>query len=204
MNVRLQYNTEFLGGIYSEQGLTLNSYSVNMQMITKTENSTELNIAMERLKCFLYSILADTVFVHQKHHERAMLMQAMGMNVTTMPDEPVDQIIGMMLYCKLNAIMEGRIVVTSLDISSKDSEGVWYQHSNKEDTGVFEQSGWWGQPDSLNHNIELDTDAEGKIVKVLPNSWTEYNLMWPDEQLDNTGNTIVYANFGKNEVDTIQ
>jgi hypothetical protein len=35
----------------------------------------------------------------------------MGINVTTLPEEPVDQIIGMMLYYKLNAIMEGRMIV---------------------------------------------------------------------------------------------
>ena len=204
MNVRIQYDTEFLAGTYTGRRLALNSYHVVMQLVTGTENKVELNIAMERLKCFVNAILFDTVFVNQTHSDHAGLMQIMGMNVTTLPDEPVDQIIGMMLYCKLNAIMEGRVMVSSVDISSHSSNGIWYLHDEEENVGIFDQSGWWNHPGILNHNIEIQSDEQEKIVKVQPNSWSEFDLAWPDETGDVIGNSVVYANFGRNEDQPVQ
>jgi hypothetical protein len=204
MNVRIQYDTEFLAGTYTGRRLAFNSYHVVMQLVTGTENKAELNIAMERLKCFVNAILVDTVFVNQAHSDHAALMQIMGMNVTTLPDEPVDQIIGMMLYCKLNAIMEGRILVSSVDISSHSSIGVWYLHDEEENVGIFDQPGWWNHPGILNHNIEIRSDEQEKIVKVQPNSWSEFDLAWPDESGDAVGNSVVYANFGRNEDQPVQ
>jgi hypothetical protein len=204
MNVRIQYDTEFLAGTYTGRRLALNSYHVVMQLVTGTENKTELNIAMERLKCFVNAILFDTVFINQIHNDHAGLMQIMGMNVTTLPDEPVDQIIGMMLYCKLNAIMEGRVMVSSVDISSHSSCGVWYLHDEQENVGIFDQPGWWNHPGILNHNIEIRSDEQEKIVKVQPNSWSEFDLAWPDESGEVIGNSVVYANFGRNEDQPVQ
>lgn len=206
MNVRIQYDAEFLGGVYSDhEGLVLNKYTASIQLLTGTNNKNELNTAMERLKCFLYTVLDSTVFMHQERIETATLMQMMGVNVTTLPEEPVDQIIGMMLYCKLNAIMEGRLIVTSVDISSELSEGVWYMHDNEESPGPFVNSGWWDHSGTANNNVVIEVeDDDNKVVKVQPtNSWTEYGLAWPEET-EGSGNIVVYANFGRNENDSVQ
>ena len=203
MNVRIQYDTEFLAGAYTESGLVLNNHRVALQITTVTENKIELNTAMERLKCFFDTVLANTVFIHQKHQDHARLMQLMGINVTTLPEDPIDQIIGIMLYCKLNAVMENRLVVNNVDISSQLSDGVWYQHDDEENLGPLAQPGWWNHPGILNHDIEIETGDQEKIVKVWPNSWAEYDLMWPDISSDTPGNIIVYANFGKNEDNSV-
>jgi hypothetical protein len=36
MNVRLQYDLDFLAGIYYDDRLQMNSYSVSMSLVTKT------------------------------------------------------------------------------------------------------------------------------------------------------------------------
>ena len=105
MNVRLQYDLDFLAGIYYDERLQLNSYSVSMSLLTKTTDAVNTNIAMDRLKMFMHGELANTVFINQDLRERAEMMQIMGINITTLPEEPVDQIIGMMIYYKLNAII---------------------------------------------------------------------------------------------------
>lgn len=202
MNVRIQYDVEFLGGAYTDQGLLLNNYTASISLITSTSDKVELNIAMERLKCFVYGILHNTVFIHQDQADHAALLTMMGMNITTLPQEPVDQIIGIMLYCKLNAIMEGRLTVTGVDITSAVSDGVWYLHDEEESLGLFDQPGWWNHSGTLNHNIEFD-DENDKIVKVPSDSWAEYDLSWPDKDTP-TGNIVVYANFGKNEDNSVQ
>jgi hypothetical protein len=199
MNVRLQYDLDFLAGIYYDDRLQLNSYSVSMSLLTKTTDAVNTNIAMDRLKMFMHGELANTVFVNQTARERAEMLQIMGVNVTTLPEEPVDQIVGMMLYYKLNAIMEGRMAVTRLDLMSALGDSVWYQHDEEEDSpGPFRAEGWWHES-TVQHNTVDMGDVGNNVVKVVPNAWIEYGLTWPEDTPEPTANTVVFANFSKNE-----
>lgn len=199
MNVRLQYDLEFLGGIYFEEQLQMNQYSVSLNLLTGTKDPADTNIAMDRLKAFVFGELEHTVFMNGTQRERAELMHMMGINVTTLPEEPVDQIVGMMLYYKLNAIMEGRMVVQSLDISSSLGDKVWYQHDEEDPAGPFAQEGWWHDA-TVNHNVVDFADVDANVLKVVPNAWADYGLLWPNEQSlasSEAGNTVVFGNFPK-------
>lgn len=197
MNVRLQYDIEFLAGIYYEDSLQMNKYDASISLTTATKDVASTNIAMERLKAFVFEELASTVFINQNNMERAEFLQIIGANVTTLPEEPVDQIIGMMLYYKLNAIMEGRMVITSLDISSSLGDGVWYQHDEEDAAGPFAKQGWWHDASTQHETIE-PSEVPDNVVKVISTGWYELGLDWPD-QAPATGNTVVFGNFPKNE-----
>lgn len=197
MNVRLQYDIEFLAGIYYEDSLQMNKYDASISLTTATKDVASTNIAMERLKAFVFEELASTVFINQNNMERAEFLQIIGANVTTLPEEPVDQIIGMMLYYKLNAIMEGRMVITSLDISSSLGDGVWYQHDEEDSSGPFAKQGWWHDASTQHETIE-PAEVPDNVVKVISTGWHELGLDWPD-QASATGNTVVFGNFPKNE-----
>lgn len=199
MNVRLQYDLEFVAGIYYDDQLQLNTYSVVMNLLTKTKDPVSINIAMERLKWFVYGELANTVFFGPHSMDQAELFYSIGVNVTTLPEEPVDQIIGMMLYNKLNAIMEDRMIVSSLDISSTLGDGVWYQHDEEDMQGPFAPSnGWWNLSSLQHETIELE-DVPNNVVKVMSTGWRELELDWPEETTITSGNTVVFANFAKHE-----
>lgn len=198
MNVRLQYDTGLLAGIYFEDSLQINSYSVNISFTTQTSDTRAINVAMERLKYFLHGELSNTVFINQAHKEQAEMFYTLGVNITTLPEEPVDQIVGMMLYCKLNAVMENRIVVASLDISSVLGDDIWYRHDDEDSLGPLNQDGWWYKPNLQHHNIDLD-DTPENVVKVQNQGWHELDLVWPEEQTPKTNNTVIYPDFKRNE-----
>jgi hypothetical protein len=198
MNVRLQYDLEFLGGVYYNDLLQLNNYRVSLSLTTQTNNPADTNIAMDRLKCFVLGELENTVFINQNQLDRAELMSMMGINITTLPEEPVDQIIGIMLFQKLNAIMEGRMVIDSLDISSSMGDSVWYQHDAEDALGPFAQSGWWDDSGPV-HSSLTATGEDSNVVKLTDNHWRDYQLDWPDTTASENGNTVVFANFPKNE-----
>jgi len=197
MNVRLQYNLEFPGAVYFEENFQLNSYQVNLNMITATSDRVKINIAMERLQCFVHSELKNAVFINQNMQDVAEIMQMIGMNMVTLPDEPVDQIVGLMLYCKLNAIMEGVMTVTALDICSTLGDEVWYQHDETDALGPFVSDGWWHES-TVDHNNLTMLDTDEKVVEVRPNCWNEYGLSWPELETKKEP-TVVYATFQKNE-----
>jgi hypothetical protein len=129
--------------------------------------------------------------------EQAETLAWCGANVTTLPEEPVDQIVGMMLFYKLNAIMEGRIEITQLDLSSTLGEGVWYLHDEEDNPGPFSTKGWWDDSSTQHDTIEVEPVADN-VVMVVPTGWNEAELDWP-EQSTSTGNTVVFGKFPKNE-----
>jgi len=198
MNVRLQYDLDFLAGVYYEDQLQMNRYTVSLNLLTKTKDSASTNIALDRAKAFVHGALESSVFINQANQERAEMMQLMGIRVTTLPEEPVDQIIGMMLYYKLNAVMEERMVVTSLDLSSTLGDSVWYQHDEEDLSGPFAGEGWWHQASMQHESVEHES-APGNIVKVMSTGWYELNLEWPENTALASDNTVVFANFPRNE-----
>lgn len=203
MNVRLQHDYEFIAGVYWQQQLHLTQYSVSMHLVTATTDQAQIGVAMDRLRCFLEHELHDTVFINQSNADIAEMLTVLGINVTTLPEEPIDQIVGMMLYCKLNAIMEGRIVITDIDISSEMGGSVWYLHNEDEPLGPLTAQGWWHDSTPDHNNVKVEDDEE-KIVKVKPNGWLEYGLTWPDESTPTASNTVVYAKFGKDDAKSLQ
>jgi hypothetical protein len=196
MTVRLQYNLEFLGAVYFAEELQLNAYQVNLNLVTNTKDVVKINVAMERLKTFVNSELANAVYIRQDQVDLAGIMQMVGANIVTLPEEPVDQIIGMMLYCKLNAIMEDVILVTSIDISSSLGDGVWYQHDDEDGLGPFATDGWWNLS-TVQHESLPQPETDSKVVEVLPNAWAEYGLLWPEQITVSKEHSVVYANFPK-------
>ena len=198
MNVRLQYDLDFLAGIYYQDQLQMNRYTVSLNLLTKIKDSASTNIALDRAKAFVHGALESTVFINQENMERAEFMQMIGINVTTLPEEPVDQIIGMMLYYKLNAVMEERMVVTSLDISSTLGDSVWYQHDEDDVSGPFVTDGWWYRATMQHETVEQETEP-GNIVKVMSTGWYELDLEWPENTAPASDNTVVFANFPRNE-----
>lgn len=197
MNVRLQYDVDFIAGIWYEGELQLNSYNVVMSLVTQSKDAAVTNVAMERIKAFMGYELSNVVFINRAHESQAELFQALGSNICTLPEEPVDQIIGMMLYCKLNAITEGQILITGLDISSELGGSVWYQHDEEDLLGPFSKEGWWHQASTQKETLDADGTPDN-VVKVQSTGWYELGLDWPD-QSPPAGNTVVFGNFSKNE-----
>lgn len=199
MNVRLQYNLAFLAAVHFNGVLQLNAYQANLSMITRSTNRAAVNVAMDRLRCFVDSELANAVFVNQNEQGLADTLAMVGANPVTLPCEPTDQAIGIMLFCKLNAIMEGVIKITALDIASTLGDDIWFEFNEDDPVGVFDQPGWWTESTTAHNNLIVEHDSN--VVKVLSNNWSEYNLLWP-ESVDSSAenhNNVVYAKFPKND-----
>lgn len=196
MNVRLQTNLEFPAGIYYNDQLRMNRYNVSVQLCTAATDHEQINIAMDRLKMFVYSELADTVFMNQGDVERAQFMDILGINVTTLPEDPIDQIVGLMLYCKLNAVMEGRMFVEQLNISSLLGDDVIYLHDMEDAVGPFQAEGWWHLNDT-SHNSFDNIEAQENVVKVPTTGWGKYNLNWHDSAAASPGKTVSFSKMTK-------
>ena len=197
MNVRLQYTSHITAGIHYNNQLIMNNYMLKCWMITNTAEAESTNIAFDRMKYFLAD-LDSTVFVNDQDIETRERYLSAGIRVTTTPKEPVDQILGVMFYYKLNAIMEGRITVVETELSSSLGDSMVYIHGENEVAKDITIPDWWTAADPL--HCEFDLLDQDKVVTMhRHNLWRELDLGWPDEPATEPTGNIVFADFGRDE-----
>ena len=197
MNVRLQYTSHITAGIHYKDQLIMNNYMLKSWMITNTADAEVTNIAFDRMKYFLID-LDSTVFVDVNDTEACERYLNAGIRVTTLPKDPVDQILGVMFYYKLNAIMEGRITVVETELSSSLGDNMVYIHSENEITKDIDIPDWWTAADPL--HCEFDLLDQDKVVTMhRHNLWRELDLGWPNEPATEPTGNIVFADFKRDE-----
>lgn len=197
MNVKIEYPAEFLAAVYWEDAVMMNSYAVRCEMMTNTKDNREQNIALERLKYMLFMQMQNSVFVDQREKAAIKRLEAAGLRTVVLPEQPVDQIVGMMLYSKLDAVMEDRITMTQLKLSSELGENITYFQTDNETIGPFQQKGWWNNVDP----VISDSKSGGKIVSIKgTTTWQLLGLDWDNEKEEtNKGNTVVAFRKDENE-----
>jgi hypothetical protein len=167
-------------------------------MITNVKEAELTNTAFERLKYFISEEMDSTVFINGKNQEVAQRYTDAGIRITTLPNEPVDQIVGVMLFHKLNAIMEDRISVVETELSSTLGDNMVYIHSENEISQDIEIPAWWTSPDITHSELEF---GDGDTIFTIPTttiSWRDLDMAWPNEVVAETGN-VVFAEFGRDD-----
>jgi hypothetical protein len=175
----------------------MNNYMLKSWMITNTADAEITNIAFDRMKYFLTDI-DSTVFVNVNDTETCERYLAAGIRMTTVPKDPVDQILGVLFYYKLNAIMEGRITVVETELSSSLGDNMVYIHSENEVAKDVDIPDWWTAADPLHCEVDL-LDQDKVVTMHRHNLWRELDLGWPNEPATEPTGNIVFADFGRDE-----
>jgi hypothetical protein len=154
-------------------------------MLVETDIQKEHTIAMDRFDLFIKNAATNAVFINEDKHEEIEKYKEAGLKIITLPGEPFDQIVAMVLLLKLNAIMENRIKITDITISSLLGEGIRYPivTETAENADMMLGDKWW-------HNSDMETtnqtvfkfEPENNIVKLFDDSiWAQYDLSWKDK-----------------------
>lgn len=201
MNVRLQYPTTFTAGIFYAGEMRMNNYRVNLHLITGEANGDDHNIALDRVKYFLHNQITSSVFINRENMSSCRALASAGVRITTVPEEPVDQVIGIMLYCKLNAIMEQRMIITEIELASELGDSIVYLHNDLENLGPVEISGWWHDPEPTHVDLAV-IDIDNVLPLTHNSSWKDLELAWDKvivERTDDFDNKVVFADFSKDD-----
>lgn len=199
MNVRLQYPFKFTAGIWYDGQLKMNNYDVRLWLLTNSLDPDSHNIALERVKYFIHGRLDSSILISDENDEQVKQLHSTGLRLTTLPGDPVDQLVGIMLYSKLSAIMEDRMILGEVEISSDLGGGVVYMHNEEENLGPLEKEGWWNDADLT--QCSSDLIGEEKVMSLARSTiWRELELSWPEvSNKEDTGNTIIFTDFNRNE-----
>jgi len=168
--VRLGWSVSFTAGIYVNNKVTMNTFGIDMQMMTLTTNSSDHDIGLDRLK-YIVLQFNNSIFVNQDDTKAIDQFTKAGFNVISLPSEPCEQIVGLALFYKLNSILEGQIQVLDVNISSSGST-ITYLHNDEEEPGPFEDEGWWTASDP-----NCYANLNNKVV-ALNHTWKALELHW--------------------------
>lgn len=196
MTARIQRSFDFMAGVHFGTELYTNLYEFDASFNVEAESIEEQNIALERIKFFLDECVQHSIMVRDSETEIIEKLLDADLRICTLPEEPYDQIIGIMLMNKLNSIAEGRLVITDISITSRLSDGVTCFHSIEENMGPFKLGGWWDD----NTTTLTDVKQKGKKVIKLKKTtfdWAEIDLNWVGEKTTKTDSEIVFVNFDK-------
>lgn len=178
INAEIEKDFTFLTSIHFEDKFFVNLYEMKAYMQILTENAIEQNIAIERLNYFLGEYIDSAVLVKESEEDAINKYRAAGLKICTTPEEPFDQIVGMILINKCNAIMEGRIVMSDITFGSKLSNLIKFNIDHETAAAEFAGKYWYNK-----HTLSLHNKTKkDKIVNLFEqNDWKDVGLTWKEK-----------------------
>lgn len=177
MNVRLTYDVDFLSINAIHDRIFPNSYTVKVNLLTISDDSSIQNIAFQRLKFFINEMVNNGLFVDSGHPRLNEFISLLPHKIILLPEPAFDQTIGMVLYCKLNAILNNEMIVDEIVISSTEGDHVGYSIDENDNFAAFADSQlkkknfvpWWKREDITT------VDTKTTIQKF---NWADIELSW--------------------------
>lgn len=179
MTTRVTKDFTFLSSLHFDNRFMVNLYEMNAGMIIDTFDVVEQNIAIERMNYFITTALEDCIFVNQDEKEAIAKYNEAGLKCVEVPEDPYDQILGLLILNKCNAIMEGRIHVSEIIFGSKLSNLIKFELTSEMSINEYPGKHWWN--DSTLTTVTKNKKKD-KIVKLFDQpttNWADLELTWP-------------------------
>ena len=166
-------------------------------MHTTAMDAAEHSVAYERMEHWFQNVMQDSVLISAED-PKLRAFGATGQRILIFPEDPVDQLVGIMLCIKLNSITEGRLVITDVDLSSINGEEMIYRHNHSESTGPMSAPGWWQDPRPT-WMLAGKRSSATKVVSLSRSpEWHSTNLEWPNRAAA-PESAVVFADFDRDD-----
>lgn len=171
----------FFAGIHLEDSYMINLYECDLSMVINTDDVREQRVAIERITHFMANYLTNCVMISSTEKQMIEKYEAAGLRLCVLPDEPYDQLLGLILLNKLNSIMEDRIVITDMTFGSKLSDYIKFHITQEEAEAVYPEKAWYNESDiSIK---EIPKKKKDKVVKLFePDEWEKLELTWQEKK----------------------
>jgi len=178
---KIQKDYVFECAIHFEDKFMINFYETTLFMEVVTDNQYEQNIAIERINYYISNIIDNSIFVNEEDKKVITNYENAGIRVISLPEDPYDQIIGLLLMLKLNAIMENKIVINEIMFQSKLTAGIKF-HTFIEETEDYLGKHWWTDKSP---SYKIPSNKKEKVVKLFDeDTWTSLGLTWKERKVD--------------------
>ena len=168
MSHSFTWNTKFKSIIIVDNELFQNEYNVKLFITPHTADLTEQTQYFDRLKNLFELVFNNTITTWREEKLYHTLTKTSNNRFIELPKPPYDQIMAAVCFCKTNSILESKITVNKLELSSWQGDGITYSvdKDGKEllllDTlNWFTEKynnfdPWWLRADTATYDKELD------------------------------------------------
>jgi len=181
MSTQISKNFNFRGVILFENKFIINDFRLTLNMTVQSESPREQNIAMDRIEWFLTQKVDSSLLINEDKQENIDLFHKAGFGIVTLPKDPYDQIIGMVLICKINAFLENKLEIESLVIESLLSDGIKFTIDLETAKSILQGNYWYNNSSTETNDLTND-NYNTKIVKLFDNQWNEIGLTWKEKR----------------------
>lgn len=165
----------------------INQYDITLHVTITALSTEETNVAYERVNYWIGEIFSNSVLIDQAS-DKISAWESTGQRYIILPNEPVDQLVGIMLFHKLNAIAEGRLEINEIEISSGLDDCVVYLHSKNEISHGLEIPDWWLESDPTWYSTAPKPKRGSKVISInRKRDWGELDLKWNTDSHDDAG-----------------
>ncbi len=198
MNVRLIKTWIWQSGIVYKDAFYINTYTATVHMHTTSMYDQDHDVAYGRMDYWFGEVMQDCVMI-SADAGAAKTYAATGQRLLLFPDQPVDQLVGIMLCLKLNSITEGRLIITDVDLSSVHGADMTYQHNQAEAAGPLATAGWWQDSRPIWNHTASSTRGSKVVSLNRAADWNSLDLDWQQNTSHDQNSSIVFADFDRDD-----
>lgn len=197
----LSWTTTWDSVLSYEDQILPNSYSMTLHFDIMTDNGEEQNIAFDRIKHFVDKVMHDAIFSSIDDERNMYYHDNFKQRMVTFPVPPQDLIVVATLFAKFKAIVEGRIDIHKISLSSiqGDNVTIHFDEEFAEESSMLvshemikaaEKTPWWFRDDSGTADF-FNLNPESKELTFITDvtGWEDTDLEWPKTENKKDGST---------------
>ena len=168
MSNSFSWKTKFKSIIIVDGELFSNEYDVNISLTPHTASLKEQTAYFDRLKNLFEQVFANTITTWREEPLYQVLRKNTKSRFIELPRPPYDQIMAAVCFCKANSILNSKIVINHIELSSWQGDGITYtvDKDSKElilldrpdwfSAKFSNFDAWWLRADTATYDQELD------------------------------------------------
>jgi len=162
------WKTKFKSIIIVDGELFGNEYNLNISLTPHTANLKEQTDYFERLKNLFEMVFANTITTWRDEKLYHTLKKSSNNRFVELPRPPYDQIMAAVCFCKANAILDSKITINFIELSSWQGDGITYTvDKNSKELILLDAPNWfsdkytkfdpwWLRADTATYDEEFD------------------------------------------------
>tara|TARA_B100001094_G_scaffold328524_1_gene389106 strand:+ start:340 stop:975 length:636 start_codon:yes stop_codon:yes gene_type:complete len=183
MSNSFTWKTKFKSIIVVDGELFSNEYDVKISLTPHTASLQEQTAYFDRLKSLFEQVFANTVTTWRDEPLYEVLKKNTNNRFIELPRPPYDQIMAAVCFCKANSILDSKMVINHIDLSSWQGDGITYSvDKDSKELILLDRPNWfskkyenfdpwWLRPDTATYDKETD-----KGIYTGHFSWTNQQI----------------------------
>jgi len=178
----VEWSTPFVSSVVSYDDIIPNTYEITVGISPTTDDTQYQNIGFERIKFFLRNICQNSILISVHNKNFKLLTESLDTKFMTLPDEPYDQLMIVVLFHKLDAILDKHFHCEYISLESFQGENIRYNYNEDYDSSFVDEKEYF--PMDLKHNkLPWWYRKDTTIRDTLDNKKIKETFSWADLEL---------------------